>query len=153
MTETLEFSKQTIETDWFDNFVAMLRTHELQLETNMASNKMRKMYDVFFSGNTDNMASMSKNNAQRHFVSKMLVDYVGFISKKSPSKLAFDFNDSNVSVWAEIPDDDELMERSLILSEAKINAKYHEFGFDMTTTLVETRDHLSIPNHYQIFID
>jgi len=63
MTETLEFSKQTIETDWFDNFVAMLRTHELQLETNMASNKMRKMYDVFFSGNTDNMASMSKNNA------------------------------------------------------------------------------------------
>ncbi len=153
MSETLDFPKQTIETDWFDNFVAMLRTHELQLETNTASNEMRKMYDVFFSGNTDNMALMSRNNAQRHFISKMLVDYVGFISKKSPLRLAFDFNDSNVLVWAEIPDDDELMERSLIMSESKINAKYHEFGFDMTTTLVETRDHLSIPNHYQIFID
>jgi hypothetical protein len=153
MAETLDFPKQTIETDWFDNFVFMLRTHEVQLETYTASNEMRKMYDVFFSGNTDNMASMSKNNAQRHFVSKMLVDYVGFISKKSPLKLAFDFNDSNVLVWAEISDDDDLMERSLIMAEAKINAKYHEFGFDMTTTLVETRDYLSIPNHYQIFID
>ena len=153
MTEILDLPKQSIETDWFDNFVAMLRTHELQLETNTASNEMRKMYDIFFSGNTDNMALMSKNTAQRHFVSKMLVDYVGFIGKKSSLKLAFDFNDSNVLVWAETPDDDELMEKSLIMAEAKINAKYHEFGFDMTTTLVETRDCLSVPNHYQIFID
>jgi hypothetical protein len=153
MIETLDLPKQINEADWFDNFVATLRVHKMQLDTYTASNEIRKMYDVFFSGNTDNMASMSKNNAQRHFVSKMLVDYVGFISKNSPLKLAFDFNDSNVLVWAEIPDDDELMERILIMAEAKINAKYHDFGFDMTTTLVETRDYLSIPNHYVSFND
>lgn len=153
MTDTLDLPKQTNEANWFDNVVATLRVHKMQLDTFTASPEMRKMYDILLSGNTDNMASMSKNNAQRHFVSKMLVDYVGFINKKSALKLAFDFNDSNVLVWAEISDDDDVMERSLIMAEAKINAKYHEFGFDMTTTLVETRDHLSIPNHYQIFID
>jgi hypothetical protein len=153
MTETLDLPKQINESDWFDNFVATLRVHKMQLETYTASPEMREMYNVLFVGDTDNMALMSKNNAQRYFVSKMLVDYVGFINKKSPLKLAFDFNDSNVLVWAEISDDDDVMERSLIMAEAKINAKYHEFGFDMTTTLVETRDYLSIPNHYQIFID
>jgi hypothetical protein len=153
MTETLVLPKQINESDWFDNFVATLRVHKMQLETYTASPEMREMYNVLFVGDTDNMALMSKNNAQRHFVSKMLVDYVGFINKKSPLKLAFDFNDSNVLVWAEISDDDDVMERSLIMAEAKINAKFHEFGFDMTTTLVETRDYLSIPNHYQIFID
>lgn len=153
MTDTLDLAKQTNEADWFDNLVATLKVHKMQLETYTASPEMRKMYDIFFSGNTDNMASMSKNNVQRHFVSKILFDYIGFISKNPPLKLAFDFNDSNVLVWAEIPNDDELMERILIMAEAKINAKYHNFGFDITTTLVETRDYLSIPNHYVNFND
>ena len=153
MTETLDLPKQINEEDWFDNLVATLRLHKIQLDTYTASPEMRKMYDIFFSGDTDNMALLGKKNAQKYFIRKMVIDYVEFIDGKDSLKLAFDFNDSNVLVWAEIANDDEVMERSLIMAEAKINAKYHDFGFDMTTTLVETRDHLSIPNHYQIFID
>ena len=54
-----------------------------------------------------------------------------------------------VLVWAEINDDDEQMEDKLILSEAKINAKYHLYGFDMESTIVETSDKLPVPNHYR----
>lgn len=153
MTEILDLPKKTNETDWFDDFVATLRVHKVQLDTYTASPEIRKMYDVLFSGDTDNMALMGKKNAQKYFIRKMVIDYVEFINEQDSLKLAFDFNDSNVLVWAEISDDDEVMERSLIMAEAKINAKYHDFGFDMTTTLVETRDHLSIPNHYVSFID
>ncbi|MCU0470739.1 MAG: hypothetical protein MUF58_19305 [Arcicella sp.] len=153
MTETLVSTKQEPKSEWFDNFVAELRVHELALETNTASEEVRSFYETIFSGNVDSMALMNKLHIQKHFIGKIIVDYVKIIQQNFPLKLAFDYNDSEVLVWAEIPNDDEVIERNLIMAEAKINAKYHDFGYDMTTTLVETRDQLSVPNHYQIFID
>ncbi|AQG80179.1 hypothetical protein AWR27_13130 [Spirosoma montaniterrae] len=99
------------------------------------------------------MGFLHKVTAQKHFVGKIIVDYIQLLGKRQPRKLAFDFNDSEVLVWAEISDDDAEMERFLILTEARINAKYHDFGFDMTTMLVEANDGMPVPNHYQIFID
>ena len=99
------------------------------------------------------MAKHSKEAAQKHFVGKIIFEYIQLLGKQQPRKLAFDFNDSEVLVWAEINDDDDAMERFLILTEAKINAKYHDFGFDMTTMLVEACDQSPVPNHYQVFID
>ena len=32
-----------------------------------------------------------------------------------------------------------------------INSKYHKFGFDMETTIVESGDHLPVPNHYTLY--
>jgi hypothetical protein len=84
----------------------------------------------------------------RHFVSKIIVDYVRLLGTKIPRKIAFDFNDSSVLVWAEIANDDEAQEREIILAEAKINAKYHDAGFTVDTTVVEERDGLSVPNHF-----
>lgn len=153
MTEILELPKQDLKSTWFDNFVATLRVHELALETNTASEEVRSFYETIFSGNIDSMALMNKTLIQKRFVGKIIVDYVKIIHQKSPLKLAFDYNDSEVLVWAEIPNDDEVMERKLIMAEAKINAKYYEFGFDMTTTIVGTRDFMAIPNHYKTFID
>ena len=52
-----------------------------------------------------------------------------------PIKLAFDYSDSKVLVWAEI--DNESFEDQLILSQAKINAKFSSEGFCISTTIVE----------------
>lgn len=52
-------------------------------------------------------------------------------------------------MWAEIADNDEQMEKILLIAEAKINANYHQFGFAMETTIVEKSDNFIIPNHYQ----
>ncbi len=151
MTPVLE--PATINLDpWFDQLVATLRTHQVQLETETASPTVKGLYNALLSGNDDEMARLNKITAQRHFVSKIIFAYIQLIGKQQPRKLAFDFNDSEVLVWAEINDDDDTMERFLILAEAKINAKYHDFGFDMTTMLVEACDQLSVPNHYQVFI-
>lgn len=98
------------------------------------------------------MARLNKITAQKHFVSKIIFEYLQLLGKRLPRKLAFDFNDSEVLVWAEIEDDDEGMERFMILTEADVNARYHQFGFDMTTTLVEASDEFPLPNHYQTFI-
>ncbi len=132
--------------------MATLRSHQVQLETDTASPTIRDMYTALLSGNDDAMARLSKLTAQRHFVSKIVFDYIQLLGKRHPRKLAFNFTDSAVLVWAEINDDDSEMERFLILTEAKVNARYHDFGFDMTTMLVEACDELPIPNHYQVFV-
>lgn len=129
--------------------VATLKTHELMLETNIASSNVQSMYDVFVNGNTNDIAIQGKMNAQVHFVRGILIEYLSLLDKNLPSKLAAYFTDSEVLVWAEIADNDEEMEKMLLVAEAKINAKYHQFGFAMETTIVEKSDNFNIPNHYQ----
>jgi hypothetical protein len=151
MMPALEPIKTSLD-PWFDHLVATLRVHQVQLETETASPELKNLYEVILSGNSDQMAMLNKVSAQKHFVGRIVHDYIKLLGKRLPRKLAFDFNDSEVLVWAEINDDDEDMEGFLIMTEAKINAKYHDFGFDMTTMLVEVCDQLPVPNHYQIFI-
>lgn len=142
--------EQTNQKEWFNNMVAALRTDEFMLETQIASPQMKRLYDVMMNGSANDIQFQSKQAAQMHFVRNILLDYVQFINSNTlPEKLAVDFNDSEVLVWAEIEDGDEQMERALLIAEAKVNAKYHHYGYDMETTIVETSDSLPIPNHYQ----
>jgi hypothetical protein len=142
---------QSIKDVWFEEFIAAIRTHQLQLETNTAPEELRRLYGVFINGNATDLAVLSKMNANQHFIKNVIVEYLQEISKKLPIRLAFDLDDSEVLVWAEINDDDEEMENFLLLAEAKVNANYHKYGYDLTSTIVEVRDGLSIPNHYSIF--
>jgi hypothetical protein len=139
---------QSVKDAWFDEFIAAIRTHQLQLETNTAPEGLKKIYDVVIHGSDNDLAVLSKASANQHFIKKVIVGYLQEISKNMPIKLAFDLDDSEVLVWAEIKDDDEEMENFLLLSEAKVNAEYHKYGYDLTSTIVEVRDKLSIPNHY-----
>lgn len=151
MLETT-FEQQTNLDAWFDDLVSNLRTHKLQLETFTASDEMVKMYNTLFTGNADQIAHLGKLGAQKHFVTRIVVDFLAMIKNRLPNKLAFDFNDSEVLAWAEIDNDDEVMERELLKAQALINSRFHPYGFDMETTIVEQRDDLSIPNHYQVLI-
>lgn len=144
-------SIEAINDEWFDEFIHTLRTHQLQLQTQTASEEMVKMYEILSSGNTDKIMKVGKDLAQQHFVRKIIIDYFIILSQELPNKLALDYDDSKVLIWAEINSEDELLERKLILAEAKINAKYHEFGFDMATTIVEDTDYLEVPSHYTVF--
>lgn len=149
MTESIQKSSK-IEA-WFDDFMATLRTHQVQLETSTASSQLKKFYETIFTGNVDDIAYMNKQNVQQHFVKRIIFEYLELTKEIKPSKLAFDYNDSEVLVWAEVTDNDEKTERLLLKAEATINAKFHGFGFDMETTIVEASDTLDIPNHYKAF--
>ncbi len=140
----------TIKSTWFDEFIATIRTHQLQLETNTASEGLKQVYDIAINGTDNQLAELSKMSANQHFIKKIIVDYLQEINDNMPLKLAFDLDDSEVLVWAEIPDDNGEMEDFLLLAEASVNAKYHKFGYDLTSTIVEKRDYLSIPNHYSL---
>lgn len=149
MIETKQ-SESAIET-WFDNFIATLRTHQVQLETQTADTELKKFYEAILGGNVDELAHLGKTAAQKYFIPRIVVDYIKLIASNKPLKLAFDFNDSEVLVWAEIKDGEEKLEKALLKAEAHINSKYHSYGFDMESTIVESSDNLNVPNHYTLY--
>ncbi|MEQ8423498.1 MAG: hypothetical protein RIA63_02235 [Cyclobacteriaceae bacterium] len=147
----IETPQQSTIEAWFDNLIATLRAHQIQLETDTANSEQKKFYEAIFAGNADEVAHLGKRGAQQHFVSRIIIDYVKIIADAKPLKLAFDYDDSEVLVWAEINNGDLEQEKNLLRAEAIINSKYHGFGFDMETTIVEAGDRLLIPNHYKLF--
>lgn len=151
MNSTLQLPQTSERQQWFDELIATLRTHELQLETNTAPKEIKEFYDVIMGNNWDEMFRLNKAASQQYFVGKIIVDYIKLLDKNLPSKLAFDFNDSEVLVWAEIEDNNDAQEKALARAESKINAQFHPYGFDMESLIVEKGDNLDVPNHYKIF--
>lgn len=144
-------TKQSAIEIWFDNFIATLRTHQVQLETQTADSELKKFYETILGGNADELAHLGKTAAQKYFIPRIVVDYIKLIATNKPLKLAFDFNDAEVLVWAEIKDGEEELEKALLKAEAYINSKYHSYGFDMESTIVESSDNLNVPNHYTLY--
>jgi len=151
MNSTLVNTQVNERAEWFDNLTATLRTHELALETNTASPEVVNLYKNLMANNLDELLKTNKAITQQHFVSKIIVEFLKYLEGTLPGKLAFDFNDSEVLVWAEIDDNNIKQENLLSRAESKINAQFHAYGFDMETMIVERGDNLPIPNHYKVF--
>lgn len=138
--------------EWFDNMIATLTAHQFQIQENIASPQIQSFYEKLAFSNQDQIAFQGKQLAQAHFVQRIILEFVQIFFESNPNvpqKLAFYFTDSKVLAWVEINDDDEEMENHLITTEAKVNAKFHQFGFDVEMTIVEKCDEIPVPNHYK----
>lgn len=151
MNTATQTSKETSAELWFDELIATLRTHQLQLATDTASQGLKELYKILMNDNMDELFKVNKAHAQQYFVGQVILEYLRLLDNKLPKKLAFDFNDSEVLVWAEIENNDEAQEKALARAESKINAKFHPYGFDMESLIVEASDNMQIPNHYKIY--
>jgi hypothetical protein len=139
---------------WFSDFISTINTDLLQLETNTAPSDKVKFYRKLANSSGDDLAYLSRVTSTTYFIKNLVIDYITGINDDniSPVKIALDLSEAKVLIWAEIKDDDEETEDKLRLLEAKINAKYSQFGFNLTSTIVEESDYLSVPNHYQSLI-
>lgn len=137
--------------EWFDNFIASLRSDQIQLESNIATKDKKNLYAIMMEGDEDKIALSSRIHTSMHFIKRLLLNYLKNIYKDEINtiKLAFNLSDSKIHVWAEINDDDEKTEDYLLLLEARLNAEFEQFGICISSTIVEESDFLSIPSHYQ----
>jgi hypothetical protein len=134
---------------WFDYLIDKINKDYTELRTGLASKEKEDFYSAFISGSQHEMIKQNRNFVMKYYISRILFEYMNEIKEQkiSPIKLAFDYSDSKVLVWAEI--DNESVEDKLILTQAKINDKYSKEGFCVSTTIVEKEDGLNIPNHYK----
>jgi len=106
--------------------------------------------------NNDKMKSLElvRESTSMNFIKELMVDYMKELQthNKLPLKLAVALSDSKIIVWAEVDDNDEETEDALLLTEAKINSKYFQYGFYINSTILEKSDNLSIPPHFQTII-
>lgn len=106
------------------------------------------------SDNADDIVMYGRQMGSEYFLKNLVFDYVTETVKMDckPKKLAFFHTSSRLLVWAEINDNDEPTEDKLLLAEAKVNAKYHRFGFHVSSTILEKCDEFKVPDQYQLFL-
>ena len=141
---------------WFNRFMSDIRVDKEMMEADVVSADTKQFYTDAITGNADGLHNYARVNSTKYFIFKIVEDYFKELQsfKATPKKLAFDFSEAKILVWAEISDEDEATEKALILSEAKANAKYSDNGFYVSSTIVEESDHFKVPPHYQeIIID
>ncbi|MES2809386.1 MAG: hypothetical protein V4619_12210 [Bacteroidota bacterium] len=147
--QTSQLSNAAI-SEWFDKFISHISVDKMMLETNTAPAQTDQFYRDIILENHTAMNSWARVNSTTYFIRKIVEDYLYELSasKALPQKLAFDFSDAKILVWAQIANSDDSTEDALILSEAKANAKYSDNGFYVSSTIVEESDNLIIPPHY-----
>ncbi len=137
---------------WFDGFIDKIREHQEMLNDKTMPKDLALLYKTLMVGTGDEIVLRTKESIQHHFIPKVISKYLSLITTNLPEQLAFAHSDNEILVWAEIKDDDWATESALILAAAQVNAEYHRFGYDITTTFVEQCDQLPIPNHYKSII-
>ncbi|MDP2541614.1 hypothetical protein CSC81_09865 [Tenacibaculum discolor] len=136
---------------WFDEMVANLRYDQTLFDNDIIGEEKKKIYSAMINGDSDFVHSYARRTSSTHFISNIIDSYFKELlkSKSKPKSLALELSNSKILVWAEIKEDDELMEDTLILAEAKINAEYSKYGFHISSTIVEDCDNFTIPARYK----
>jgi hypothetical protein len=136
---------------WFEEFIHHVTTDKDFLKMGLASDDTKQFYDKLIFGGTTSMMSEMRQKSTEYFIGKLVFDYLKEINaaKATPEKLLVDYNDSQILVWAEVREDDEVTERALFKAEAKANAKNYAHGFYISSTILETSDQVPPPPHYQ----
>ena len=121
------------------------------METSTAPVFIDTFYTNIINQDFDATNKILRVQSTGYFIAKIVNCYLNelYSHKFFPQKLAFDFSDAKILVWAQIPSDNEDFENALILAEAEANAKYADNGFYISSTIVEDGDNLPIPPHYR----
>jgi hypothetical protein len=66
---------------WFDDFVSSIRVDQLALETGVASEEQKHLYETLINGNIQDMMDTGMKTAQQYYIQNMLVDYIHLLKK------------------------------------------------------------------------
>lgn len=136
---------------WFENLVNSMREDIEMFKLGIADKKKTQMYEAAMNNDQNKMCSVMRESSTLHFIQKLMKSYIGELgsNKCDVLTLAFDLDNSEILVWAVINDDDEINEDKLWLAEAKVNSEFYNYGFTISTTIVEKSDNIEVPPHYK----
>lgn len=139
---------------WFTELIDDIKTDHFLFSQDVTTPEKRKFYTDLISGNTEATLSTIRTASSMYFISNIIKDYLQELktAQKRPLKLAMGLSDSKLLVWAVVKDNDEKTEDTLLIAEAKVNGKYQEKGFYLSSTIVEESDNIPTPPHYQPII-
>lgn len=139
---------------WFENLIEQLRTDRTAINCGTATKEKEDFYSKFVTKSVDEIVNDNRKVLIMNYIELALKAYNEKLKEydSKPLKVAFNFADSKVYVFAIIDNDDEKSENALFLSEAYVNAKFREYGVHLSTTILEKEDNYEIPDHYKTYI-
>lgn len=149
-TQNIAIQQSSKQDQWFETMINSIKVDHLQMQTNTASEEKTRIYNNLVEGKHSEMFSDMRNISSQFFIEELVKEYISELNTRnvSTNQLAFELSDAKVLVWAEINDFDEDSEDGLILAEAMTNARFSNFGFHISSTIIEKGDNLPIPPHY-----
>lgn len=137
---------------WFNNLISSIEMDKFLMKEDLASVETKAFYTALMTDNVSEVLRQTRELSTMYFIEKMIVDFLKEIKTRGVEykNLALDLGNSKVLAWIELKQDDEESEDKLIMAEAKVNAKYLEEGFHVSTSIVEEHDNIPVPSHYHI---
>ncbi len=138
----------------FDKLAEELEEDRVAMVTGIASEEKVTFFERMIRGDDTGLAKSIRDQSTVAIITNLIGDYVNFLSEleSAPSIVAFQFGHSIGNIWLEVDDDDDELIHQLILLEAKINSKYRkEFGYALSSMIVEKSDGIDIPSNYSKF--
>lgn len=135
---------------WFNDFIEKLEATQFLLKQDMVTPETKEFWNAVMDDNVDEVLRYSDLHVKMHFIKKMTLELLMLLYKeKLPiNKIALDVEKSKVLTWVELKNDDEPTEDRFIMLEAEINSRYAKDGYYISSTIVEERDNLRVPSHY-----
>lgn len=139
---------------WFDGLVQNIRTHQMMLEEGVARKEVEELYDTMFKADELTRAQVLREKSSKYFIEQIVRYFLLQLrsSNANIKKLALHLTDAKIMAWAEIEDDDVETEDILCDAEAKINAKFSDYGFHLDSIILEESDNVDIPPQYSVVI-
>lgn len=155
MSQSEQLEQEKDYASWFEGFIVNLKTDQLTLETGVASEEKQKMYHTLMSNDIDKMVADTHAFSRKALIIKMMEFYIQKLNSHDviPNKMAAYLSGNKVMIWVEINEDDEALEDFLIMTQAKVNAKYHKHGCEISTMIVEDCDNIEVPSQYQNMLE
>jgi len=139
---------------WFESLIEQLRSDRTAINCGIAPKEKEEFYSKFVTKSIEEIMNDNRKVLIMNYIERALKTYNEKLNEyeSKPLKVAFNFADSKIYVFAIIDNDDEKTENALFLSEAYVNAKYREYGVYLSTTILEKEDNYNIPEHYKTYI-
>lgn len=139
----------TTQEPWFENLIAGINVNPLNLQTGSDEN-VKALYQHVIAGSYGDVFKGMRKDAMQVVIKNVVLKFLEEIIEQNalPDTLAFSLTPATILVWAEIDDDDEAREDSLLLAETKTNVYARQFDLCIDILVVEKSDLLNVPDHY-----
>ena len=107
---------------WFDDVIAQIKTDKFLLQTDTATKEKVELYNDLYLNNTDKILDRMNVDYRMNYISKIVLEYIEELADRlrdslSDIKIAFDFSNNKLLVWAVIPvKNEEFYEKCLVLA-------------------------------------
>ncbi|MBE2254701.1 MAG: hypothetical protein IAE65_00745 [Ignavibacteria bacterium] len=147
-----EYKTSENENEFFNKLI-----HSIQVDKDCYGQKIlnpiaQEKYNRLIEENETNLIEILDKHSQKKDESdfaKLIWNFIVLLSKNKVKliKLGFDKSDSNILIWAILPDEDEKNENKFIASVSKANAE-NESKFYLDAVWFEKEDNLKLPSNF-----